>query len=217
MGELLARVCALFVMPAAPSPAVAARFAPAPSVALLCAPRDALPAGAALALALARASGSSRALVCLWRARPPEAVAWRAPAPRASRQLVASLAAHGFDAQASGRLVRVTLPEDAAPAAAAAARAGAVAAAPVVVALAGPRTAALDRMLAAQDLVVVVRSPRGDAVLAELACESVAELGVRTVACKLSIGTRARVLAAAGIAAPAALRSALEPALEAVR
>lgn len=216
MQELLARMRALFIVPTAPAPAAATRFAPAPAAALLCAPRDALPAGAALALALARESGSSCALVCLWRA-PLDVVAWRAPALRASRRLVASLAAHGFDAQASGRLVRLALPDDAGTAAAAAARAGAVAAAPAVVALAGPRSAALDRTLAAQDVVVVARPPRGEAVLAELACDSVAELGVPTVACELSPGTRARALASAGVAAPAGLRAALAPALEAVR
>jgi hypothetical protein len=130
---------------------------------------------------------------------------------------VASLAAHGLEAEASGRLARLALPDDTAAAAAMAARAAAVAAAPTVVALAGPRSAVLDRLLAAQDLVVVATGTVGGAALAELARDSVAELGVPAVACELSAGPRARAIAAAGLAAPGVLRSALAPAVEAVR
>jgi hypothetical protein len=75
----------------------------------------------------------------------------------------------------------------------------------------------LDRLLAAQDLVVVATGTVGGAALAELARDSVAELGVPAVACELSAGPRARAIAAAGLAAPGVLRSALAPAVEAVR
>src|SRR5438552_460079 len=140
MQELLARVRALFLVPAAPAAPAAARYAPAPAVALLCQPRHALATGAALALAMARDAGAGRALVCVWRAGPGEAPAWRAPAARPARRLVASLAAHGLAADATGRLARLTLPDDPDAAAAAAARASAVAAAPSVLALGGPRS-----------------------------------------------------------------------------
>jgi hypothetical protein len=220
MQELLARVRALFVVPAVPAVPASrpvARFAPAPAVALLCQPRHALAGGAALALTLARDAQAGKALVCVWRAAEGDVPGLRVPATRPARRLVSSLAAHGLEAVASGRLARLPLPEDPGAAAAVAARATAVAAAPTVLALAGPRSAVLDRVLAAQDLVVVSTSAMAGAALADLARESVAELGVPAVACELSAGPRARAIAAAGLAAPGVLRSAFAPAVEAVR
>jgi len=215
--ELLARVRDLFVAPA--STAAAARSAPppVPSVALLCRPADALATGAALALALARDTRARRALVATWRAGPDAANAVRAPAVPEARRLVQALSAHGLEAEASGRLARTVLPEEPEAALAAGARAAAVAAAPTVLGLAGPRDEVLDRLIAAQDLVVVARAAGGDEQLAALAVESVAALGVPAVACAPLGRGRGRMLATAGLAAPRAAAAALAPAVEAAR
>jgi hypothetical protein len=214
VNEVLARVRSVFVAPAAPAWPVT-RPAPTPNVALLCPPADALAAGALLALALARARGAAAGLLCLWRAGERGVPAWTVPAFRAPRQLVAALGVHGLDAEAGGRLVRVCLPEEPEAAFALATRAASVAAVPAVVALAGPRTPALDRLLIAQDLVVVAHRPEADSALAELACQGLAELSVPSIACPVAAGLRGRALAAAGVAVGAG--SALfAPALEAV-
>jgi hypothetical protein len=217
MTELLARVRDLFVAPA--STAAAARSAPppVPSVALLCRPADALATGAALALALARDARARRALVATWRAGPEAANAVRAPAVPEARRLVHALAAHGLEAEASGWLARTVLPEEPEAALAAGARAAAVAAAPTVLGLAGPRDEVLDRLIAAQDLVVVAQAPGADGQLAALAVESVAALGVPAVACAPVGHGRGRMLAAAGLAAPRTAVAALAPAVQAAR
>jgi len=216
--ELLARVRDLFVAPAASAEAAPhAAPRPVPSVALLCRPADALATGAALALALARDARARRALVATWRAGPEAANAVRAPAMPEARRLVQALAAHGLEAEASGRLARTVLPEEPEAALAAGARAAAVAAAPTVLALAGPRDEMLDRLIAAQDLVVVARGPGADGQLTELAVESVAALGVPAVACAPVGHGRGRMFAAAGIAAPRTAAAALAPAVEAAR
>lgn len=219
MTELLARVRDLFVAPAqARRGAAAARVAPpVPSVALLCRPADALATGGALALALARDASLRRALVGTWRAGPEAANALRAPAVPEARRLVQALAAHGVEAEASGRLARTVLPDEPEAALATGARAAAVATAPTVLALAGPRDAVLDRLIAAQDLVVVAQPSGADGRLAALALESVGALGVPAVACAPPVGARGRTLAAAGVAASRAAAAALAPAVEAAR
>jgi hypothetical protein len=219
MTELLARVRDLFVAPAPTGSGTAAARAapPVPSVALLCRPADALSTGGALALALARDARARRALVGMWRAGPGAATALRAPAVPEARRLVHALAAHGVEAEASGRLARAVLPDEPEAALATGARAAAVAAAPTVLALAGPRDAVLDRLLAAQDLVVVAQPAGADRTLAALALESVSALGVPVVACVPALGARGRMLAAAGLIAPRAAAAGLAPAVEAAR
>ena len=217
MTELLARVRDLFVAPAAHRAARPRTARPIPSVALLCRPVDALATGGALALGLARDTRARRAVVATWRAGPEAAAAIRAPAAPEARRLVQALEAHGIDAEASGRLARVALPDEPEAALAAGARCAAVAAAPTVLALAGPRDEVLDRLIAAQDLVVVAQATGSDERLAALAVESVASLGVPTLACPVVGRGRGRMLAATGLAAPRGATSALAPALEAAR
>lgn len=214
MNELLARISSLFVTPA-PRARPVARLGPAPSVAVLCSPVDALAAGALLSLALARTHNAGSGLLCLWRAGERAVPTWSAPALRGARRVVAALAAHDLDAEAGGRLVRLCLPEEPEAAFAVATRAAAVSAVPAVTALAGPRTPALDQLLMAQDLVVVVHRPDADRALAELACEGLASLRVPAVTCPVAPRARGRTLAAAGIAGLAA-RPAVAPVMEAL-
>ncbi|MDQ6751035.1 MAG: hypothetical protein M3Z33_09825 [Actinomycetota bacterium] len=214
MNELLTRLSALFVTPAPQARPVTCSM-PAPSVALLCSPADALAAGALLALDLARTHQVGTALLCLWRAGERAVPAWSAPALRGPRRALAALTAHDLEAEAGGRLVRLRLPEEPEAAFAVATRAAAVCAIPAVSALAGPRTPALDQLLIAQDLVVVAHRPDADPALPELACRGLTSLRVPTIACPVAPGARGRAFAAAGIATPAA-RSVFAPAIEAL-
>jgi hypothetical protein len=214
MNELLARVCSLFVTPV-PRTRPVTRFSPAPSVALLCSPPDALAAGALLALGLVRARNAGTGLLCVWRAGERAIPAWSAPALHGARRVVAALAAHDLAAEAGGRLVRLCLPDEPEAAFAVATRAAAVSAVPSVAALAGPRTPALDRLLFAQDLVVVGQRPDADPALAELACQGLTSLRVPAIACPVARGARGRTLAAAGIPTAVA-RPAFAPVMEAL-
>jgi hypothetical protein len=207
MEALWERLRALFVLPAGARPVAAPA---APSVGLLCRPGDALGTGAALALSLARAAGLAPAVLCLWRAaagRP----AWSAPAGRETRRLAAAMSAHGLEASAAGRLVRITLPEESREAAVAAHRAAVVAAGPVVHALAGPRDESVDGLLAVQDGLVLATHGEDDP-LADLAQASLASLGPPVCSCR-PVGGPPRFLAAAGIPT-GGLRSQLGLALE---
>jgi hypothetical protein len=74
----------------------------------------------------------------------------------AVRRLAARLAAHGFAATASGRLVWVVLDPAPADAATQVTRARALADVPIVLAIAGARPAALEPLLADAELALVV-------------------------------------------------------------
>ena len=214
MSDFLALVRDFFIAPAGPASHARVAPPPAPCAALLGRPREVIAAAPALALALARGHRAPCAVACGWR------VGWssgaRLPAVGAARRLALRLDARGLPAEATGRLVRVRLPDEPAAAAAAAERTAAAAACPVVVGLAGPRETALDHLLAAQDLVALVHRPGTDAALARAAEASLAELPVAVVACQLSAAGPLRALAAAGVMVPPTLRQALLPALEAV-
>jgi len=218
MTDLLGRLASVFVEPAPASarPHRAAVAHPAPSVGVIAAPRHALAIGATVALAVAQPLRARRALVCAW---PPGA--WAQPAARApagvgARQLRRSLAARGIDATASGKLVRVVLPEAPEQAAALADRAMGSAAAPAVLVLTGPRPEALDELLLRQEAIVVAAEPEADRSLVELAVATLAGRHPAVSACTAPLGPVARALATAGIASPLGAGRALAPVLEAV-
>jgi hypothetical protein len=208
MEALWERLRSLFLLPAG-SPAVSAAPA-APSVGLVCRSEDALGTGAALALALARAAGLGPALLCLWRAAA-DRPAWSVPAGPEPRRLMAALSAHGLEAVAAGRLVRLVLPGDSRDAAVAGHRAAVVASGPTVHALAGPRDEAVDGLLAVQDGLVLAASAEDP--VAELAQASLAGLGPPVCSCRPVRGP-AVWLAAAGVPT-GGLRAQLGLALEA--
>jgi hypothetical protein len=141
----------------------------------------------------------------------------RVGAGRDARQLALRLDARGIAADATGRLVRVRLPEEPAAAAAAAERALGAATCPVVVALAGPRDPALDRLLATTDAVVVVHSAGADPALAGAVEAALAATPAQVVRCHVSTAGPIRAMTAAGLFVPPGMRQALLPALEAVR
>ena len=211
MSQLLALVRDVFLAP--PSRAET-RVAPppAPCAAVLGRPREAAAAVPALALALARRHRAACAVACGWRLdRRP---ALRLPASGAARRLALRLDARGLAAEASGRLVRVRLPDDPASASAAAERAAATGSVPVVVGLAGPRQPTLDRLLRVQDVIVVVHGADADATFADAVEASLADVPVPVVGCRVPSSGPVRALTAAGLAVPPALRHALLPALE---
>ena len=195
-------------MEAAPRPAQSA-----PAVAVLAPPADAAALGAALALALARDRRAPAAVVCVWSAAQARR-SGRAPARPAAARLATSLAGRGHDARATGRIVLVRLADADEDAASESLRVRAAAgAAPTVLALAGPRAAAFDVALAAQDLVVVAVPPTADPELAQLAV-----IGFdRAVVCPLPPADPVRALAAAGLALLPAARRALAAPVAALR
>lgn len=153
--------------------------------------------GAVLGLALAREAHAAAVLVLGWRTWAPARSTM--PAAPCARRLARALRLRELDARASGRLVWVDLPQDDDAAATAVARAVAAAPAemPVVVALGGPRGAALDALLAEADLVVVPGPQDDPRRRAALAGASTA--AGRTVSWPRTPGAPWRRLAHAGV------------------
>ena len=178
---------------------------PPPAVTVLAPPADAPALGAALGLALARALRAPVCAVCVWSPEPARP-GWRAPALPAAARVAATLRDRGHEACAAGRLAVVRLSADPDEAASQALRVTAAAgAAPTVLALAGPRAAAFDALLAMQDLVVVAVAPAADASLARLASAGLE----RALTCSVPPADPARALAAAGLVLLPSTRRAL--------
>jgi hypothetical protein len=191
--------------------AVAPPCAPA-SVALLAPAGDAPALAAGLGLALARRERAPAAVVCVWQAEEGR-VLWRVPALPAAARIAAALAARGHAARGSGRLVIVRLAVQCEQAAVEALRVAPVAGeAPTVIALAGPRAAAFDALLAEQDLVVVAVAAGSDPALAQLAVAGLQ----RAVACAVPPAHAGRSLAGAGVALLPSARRGLAAAVEAL-
>ena len=185
---------------------------PPPAVAVLAPPADAQALGAALGLALARARRTPVAVLCVW-APQPAGAGWRAPPRPAAARVASALTARGHEARAAGRLAVVRLSSSCEEAAAQALRVSAAAGpAPTVLALAGPRSAAFDALLAMQDLVVVAVAPASDAALARLATAGLE----RSLTCAVAPATPGRALAAAGLALLPSMRRALAAPLAAL-
>jgi len=190
--------------------------APGPLVAVLCTGPCARVAAAGVALALARAAGSPSAIAGALAVGPgPGSAALPAAARTAS-----ALRRRELPARASGRLVwladrRGALDGDddvagrAAALGAEVARAAAAAGAPAAVAYPVARTAALDRLLAWHDAVVVVRDAEAPDGMVERAVASVAALG-RPVGELALPGRLAGALAIVGTACPREAVAALE-------
>jgi hypothetical protein len=204
----LAAVRDFFVAPPLHARAATVRPAPVPpSFAVLGERREAV----AVASGLVLVSGVGPGLVCVW---PPGDVRPRLPATARARRLAARLEARGVTALACGRLVGVPLPGPAAEAVAVSQRAVAAARVATAVVLAGPRDDDLDALLALQDAVVLVLRDAPDSPLVRLAVAGLAATPAPVVTVPAPSGP-ARALAASGLVAPRALRSALEPALTA--
>jgi len=137
------------------------RFAPRALV--LGRPGDAVPVAAALAGGLREQQRAAGALLVVWPSPAPPRAALGTPA--ASR-LAARLQARGLEAVARGRLAWLALAADDL---ALAARAVAAVDVPAVIAVTGPRTTAMDDLLADQDLVVLVVGPDAEPGLEALA------------------------------------------------
>lgn len=178
------RLARIFVAPAnAPDPVPPPS---SPEVAVLAPPPAALAVGSAVALGLGGA-----AVVAVWGA---PAFGAAAPAGPRARRSATRLSERGHAASAAGRLVRVALEHPA--------EADRIAI-PLVLVIAGPRDAEVDRVLAARDHVVVA----GGGVLADIAAHSVAALGPRTTTLALPDAPLARALATTGAALTAPWRA----------
>ena len=197
-----------------------------PRAAVLGSAADAPPVAAALANAL-RGRRGAPAAVAVWAPPPrsgdpgpPPAVANEPPggaaaAPRsgppaslAASRLAARLTARGLPAAARGRLAWLRLLDHPVAAALAARRLSGALEAPLVIAVAGPRSDALEGLLREQDLIVVVaREPDGP--LARLA---LARCDVPSIACAPLPHGPARLLALAGLAGARTLDAPLRTA-----
>jgi hypothetical protein len=189
----------------------------APTILVLCTAPRARVAAAVFAMALARTLGTPCGIAA------SAGVGGRLPgaglATPAARRVAARLRARGQHATASGRLVwlpdrRVAAPReivdaDLAGAAAAASadlgRAALAGGVPAVLALPHARTAALDRVIAWYDGIVVVREPDATAAVMNRVVESLSALG-RPVVCVSSPPRHEAVLTLPGLrTSPAAL------------
>ena len=193
MSGLLRRVGAFLLEPSEPvtappptEPAPAQAGAAAPVVraatraAILGAPPHVPAIAGACAGELRARAGSPAALVCLWRPGPAppepgdEDAAEGAGSPAgattpAARRLAASLVHQGLAATACGRLAWLALPADPVRAVADVRRALGTAGVPAVLAVAGPRPAALEPVLAVADLGLAVLPADTEPALRDLA------------------------------------------------
>ena len=178
-----------------------------PLVAVLCRPPRERAAAAGIALALSRAMGASCALASVAGSGPAQSLG----ASPAARRAAAALSAWNLPGVACGRLVwlpdrrEVGAAGDVAVGAAALSaelgRAAAAAGAPGAVALPYVRTAALDRVLAWHDAIVVVREPDTSEPILQRVLSSLAALG-RPVAEMTPPPRLAATLALAGLRVP---------------
>jgi len=173
------------------------------AVALVGHPSAVAPAAAAIALLL-----GGRATALLATVGPP-AAALRAPATPGAARAAARLRDRGHDVAASGRLVR--LAGDPAEAM----RAAAAASAPAVLAIGTPRGESVDRLLAAQDAVLVAAGD-GGSELVPLVLAGLAPLGIPCAVAPAAPDASSAALATAGITVrrrwAGDLRAALESA-----
>lgn len=193
-GVALAR---WFVRPTPPGERPAGTDRPASAsrhpLAIVTTGRSALAVAASAALAHGGAQVS--ALAC-WHVAGAERARAVAALP-AARRLAASLVARDLAAVASGRLVRIQLPDAERDALGALGRAEAACGSiPCVLALGGARGAGWDPVLAACDLVLVHGD---DPELTALAVARLADAGVRAVAAPAAPSPPVRALAAAGL------------------
>jgi hypothetical protein len=194
MTSLLARLEAFFFEGAESSPASRQDVVPqsagdeplstasggASRAAVLGAPGVVVPVAAACAGELRARERAAAALLCIWRPGEVEpepepesdGPAVRSPAGATTpgaRRLAGRLATHELGATACGRLAWLALEREAAAAAGQVRRCLALARAPLVLAVAGPRPAALEPLLAEFDLAIAVLAPDTDPALRELA------------------------------------------------
>jgi hypothetical protein len=185
------------------TPPPAAGEVPLSRLAVLGAP-PAVPAlGAAVALACRARARVPAALVALWRASGDDGPAPgpSGPALPGAAALAARLSRRELPVGARGRLTWLLLP--ASPAAAVPMLRQAEAAAgdlPVVLALARPREAAIDAVLAERELLVVAATP--DSPLARAAVADAAPLHIPIRACPPLPAGAARFAALAGLRGP---------------
>lgn len=178
-------------------------------VAVVSRPSDALPVGAAVALALAAERRCAAALVCVWSPGVAAPVGVGAPPHRAAARLARQLAGDGAAVRATGRLVVARLPADDGEAEAASRELLAQAApVPVVLALGGPRGPGLQSLLAEQRSVLVAARTDGEPALGRLALSEHGDAAL----CPVPAGP-GRTLAAAGLALTPAHRHRLLRAL----
>ena len=158
---------------------------------------------AAVALGCRARAGTPTAVVALWRSPgldgPPPGPS--GPVLPGAAALAARLARRGLPVVARGRLIWLALPGACGEAEPVLRRAeAAVGDVPVVLALARPREAAVDTVLATHDLAVVAAAPGSS--LAEAALRDVDDLRIPFRACAPLVPGLGRIAALAGLRSP---------------
>lgn len=230
MGALLSRAVGWFVAPppdrtVLPSAAIgppiqdddaagpsggSRAIARAPTIALLCAPKDLRLAGGATALAAIHLTRSSCALIAEWTGEEPSDPVDRICSP-AARRLAVDLRTEGHAAQATGRVVRLSLPADEADAAE---QFGTLDHAhPTILGIAGPRGEPFSAAIAAAGRALLVTRAGTDPGLAMLAVADLTLDGAPVRTLELAPSPAAALLARSGTALTAPLRAPLLAAL----
>jgi hypothetical protein len=163
----------------------------------------AVPVAAACAGELRAQAREAAATLCLWRGGTAPS---GATIP-AVRRVAARLVAHGLPATACGRLAWLSLDDDAEVAAAEVRRARTLTGLPLVLAVAGPRPAAFEPLVAAADHALAVLPPEAEDALRAVALSTLPAGGSRVVA-PLPQGPL-RWAAMAGLARMRSLRAAV--------
>ena len=150
---------------------------------VLGAPAAAVPVAAACAGELRARDRAAAAVLCVWRpgtveprsdGPPPDSGPPAGATTPGARRLAARLVAQALEATACGRLAWLALESDPAAALDQARRCVRTAAAPVVLAVAGPRPASFEPVLADLDLAIAVLPADADPALRALALGSLA-------------------------------------------
>jgi hypothetical protein len=201
MTGILSRAASLVVEPRPVAEPLAASPGAARAL-VLGTPADALPLAASLAGSLRAREKAAAAVLCVW--APTSLARWpTAWTSAGARRLAARLAARELDVRAAGRLAWLTLPLEPAEAARVLGPLLGWLDAPMVTALAGPRTAQHDGLVEAHDVVVSVRPGVGGAVSASgadaLAALALSGIGPAAVACDPVAPGPARWRARAGL------------------
>jgi hypothetical protein len=192
---------ARLVSPFRPPSPPASTAVPLARVAVLGSPGAVSPVAAALALSCREQGGVASALVAVWPSDAASSPAPTGPALPGAATLAARLARRGVPTTARGRLAWLTLPTAADEAASMLRHAEAATGdLPVVLAVARPRDAAIDALLAERELLIVAAPP--DSALAAVADADVRALRLPVQVCAPLPPGAVRFAALAGLRAP---------------
>lgn len=170
------------------------------SVVLLCSQADALTAGSALAIGLAKRCRSRSALLTIWRLDTAQGGPRSSFAFRRTKQLASQVEDMGIEATPAGRLLRVLLPPNGAEAEMVHERLASLQL-PTVSVLCGPRDMAIDRLINRHDSIYVASDSLASCstALNERSASSIACLRPPITQWTLEFGLMTKMMARSGL------------------